>query len=564
MRHPNQFQLLRERRFAPYFATQFLGAFNDNVFKNALLVMIAFQVQDSLGLSSHTLINLAAGLFILPFFMFSAIAGWLADRADKARMMRRVKLAEIAIMAAGAAGLLLGDVPFLIGVLFLMGVQSAFFGPLKYGLLPQHLHRDELLGGNGMVGAGTFVAILFGTIAGGKLIVAEHGAELVAGSVLALAVLGYLASLGIPSAPPSPHAQLTVRVSTWRLLQGLRRKRATFYGVLGISWFWFMGATYLAQLPNFVKLTIGGSVDVFTLLLCCFSAGIGIGALICERLSERRVEPGLAPLGALLVSLFGFDLALAAPAEPMNAGLGEALGVAAFLDAGGGLRMAIDVFGIGIGGGLFAVPLNALVQQRSEADRRARIIAANNVLNALLMVLSAALAIAVLSVAGLSIAQLFALIATANLLALLALCVRLQELPLRCLAWLLSSVRYRMRAELPAALDESGPLLLHCASGHRHAALLLLAKLPRPALWLLDETHFSGFTGRLWRGLGAHSLADAEAVNASLTRGLARGELVCVVGAGVPDLARLPRVALQLQITDGRARLHTGAGARSH
>jgi len=563
MRHPNQFQLLRERRFAPYFATQFLGAFNDNVFKNALLVMIAFQVQDSLGLSSHTLINLAAGLFILPFFLFSATAGWLADRADKARMIRRVKLAEIIIMAAGAAGLLLGEMPFLIGVLFLMGAQSAFFGPLKYGLLPQHLRRDELLGGNGMVGAGTFVAILVGTIAGGKLIVTEHGAELVAGGVLALAALGYLASLGIPAAPPSAHARLTQRVGTCQLLRDLRSNHTAFHAVLGISWFWFMGATYLAQLPNFVRLTIGGSVDVFTLLLCCFSAGIGLGALACERLSGRRVEPGLAPFGALLVSLFGFDLALAAPAAPLNAGLGEALGVGAFINASGGLRMSIDVLGIGVGGGLFAVPLNALVQQRSEADRRARVIAANNVLNALLMVLSAVLAIAVLGIAELSIAQLFALIATANLLALLALCARLHEIPLRCAAWLLASWRYRLRAQLPAALSEDGPLLLHCASSHRHAALLLLAELPRPALWLLDEAHFGGFSGRLWRGLGAQSLDDTVAVNAALARSLARGELVCVVGAEAPQLARLPRAALHLDIATGQAHLRATPGAES-
>ncbi|MDX1606226.1 MAG: MFS transporter, partial [Candidatus Competibacterales bacterium] len=287
MSHDSQFQLLRQRRFLPLFLTQFLGAFNDNVFRNALIILIAFRASEISGWDSNTLINLAAGLFILPFFLFSASAGQLADKYEKGLLIRRVKLLEIGIMILAALSLRSGEVIWLILLLFLMGTQSSLFGPLKYGILPQHLDETELTGGNGLIEMGTFLAILFGTLAGGLLIGLEQiGPQSVAFTVVTVAILGYLVSHGIPLAAPVASG-LKINwnpvTETWRNLKFLSSNRTVFLSVLGISWFWFLGGAYLAQLPNYTRLTLGGNEQVVTLLLTLFSIGIGLGSLLCER-----------------------------------------------------------------------------------------------------------------------------------------------------------------------------------------------------------------------------------------------------------------------------------------
>jgi len=366
----SQFSLLKQRRFGPFFLTQFFGAFNDNVYKNALIILIAFQSAGQGLWESNTLINLSAGLFILPFFLFSATAGQLADKYEKSRLIRWVKAMEIAVMGLAVVGFHLGSIPLLIGLLFLMGMQSSLFGPVKYGILPQHLGDKELVGGNGLVEMGTFVAILLGTLTGGVLIgVPVNGAALVSITVVVLACLGFLSSLGIPTAAavaPDLRINWNPLTETWRSIRFACGNRTVFLSILGISWFWLLGATYLAQLPNFTRVNLGGNEQVVTLLLTLFSVGIGAGSLLCERMSGRKVELGLVPFGSIGLSVFGIDLFLAVPEHHVS---GAMLDAAAFLHAPGNIRVLVDILLLGLFGGFYIVPLYALVQQRSTAHR---------------------------------------------------------------------------------------------------------------------------------------------------------------------------------------------------
>ena len=408
----SQFALLAQRRFGPYFLTQFLGAFNDNVFKNALLLLLAFHAADRFSLTSDVLINLSAGLFVLPFFLFSAISGQLADKYPKALLIRRVKELEILIMLLAAAALLLDQVAALIALLFLMGMQSSLFGPVKYGILPQLVQDDELIGANGLVETGTFLAILIGTACGGLLIaVDDWGRALVAVAVVLIAVAGYVSARAMPEIVPLAPA---MRIN-WNPVTAARdtvayawQTRLIFTAVCGISWFWFMGSVYLAQLPNFTRVYLSGDETVVTLLLALFSIGVGCGSLLCERLTRHRVDVGIVPLGAAGMTLFGLDLAWTTPALA-----GDLLTAGGWLANAAAWRTVADVLLLGASGGLFIVPLYAVIQQRTAADHRARVIAANNILNAFLMVMAAVLAIVVLG-QGFSIGWLFGLVAVLN------------------------------------------------------------------------------------------------------------------------------------------------------
>ncbi|MCB1874937.1 MAG: MFS transporter [Chromatiales bacterium] len=434
-----QFRLLRMRRFGPFFLTQFLGAFNDNVFKNALIIYIAFGSTELTVAQQNTLTNLSAGLFILPFLIFSFLCGQLADKYEKSALIRRIKLLEVVIMLAAAAAFLSRDLPVLIGLLFLMGAQSSLFGPVKYSILPQHLESRELVGGNALVQSGTYLAILFGTLTGGLLIaIPESGPAWVAFAVVALALAGWLSSLAVPAAN-AVDSDLALRWNPWRetvRIVGMSREEPTvFLSMLGISWFWYLGASYLTQLPNYTRLTLGGDEHVVTLLLTLFSVGIGVGSLLCERLSRKRLEPGLVPFGLLGVTLFGLDLALVRPQ------VGESLiGGLTFAGSAAGWRVMLDVLLLGAFGGLYIVPLYTLIQLRSAVSRRSRIIAANNVLNALFMVVSALVAMMMLG-SGAGIPDLFLLVAGANLTFGLWLCAKVPEFPRRALGWLSSAFR---------------------------------------------------------------------------------------------------------------------------
>jgi MFS family permease len=435
----NQFQLLKTRRFLPLFWTQFLGAFNDNVYKNALVILIIFQGSTLYGIDTNIVVTLSAGIFILPFFLFSATAGQVADKYEKAMLIRRVKILEIVIMSFSIIGFYLESILMLIALLFLMGAQSALFGPLKYSILPQHLSERELTGGNGMIAMGTFLAILLGTILGGVLVsIEQSGPFIIGGVVMILAVLGFYASRFIPTAQaaaPDLKINWNLATQTFKIMQYALENRSVFIGVIAISWFWLMGATYLSQVPAYSKSILGGNNEVVTLLLTMFSVGIGLGSVMCEKMSRGRIELGLVPLGAMGITLFSIDIyfasqhfvALSLPAGELNA--------AQFIDISGSWRVLLDLALIGLFGGFYTVPLSAMVQKRSNPHHRARVIAANNILNALFMVVSALATVGMLQ-AGFSIPQIFMSLGVLNAVLVGILFMLLPEFVQRFAVWL--------------------------------------------------------------------------------------------------------------------------------
>ena len=460
MSQTSQFALLKERRFAPFFSTQLLGAFNDNLFKNALVALLSFGALQLSAENAGSLIAMAAGLFILPFFLFSAFSGQIADKYEKSMLIRRIKMAEIGIMCLGAIAFMLGSVPMLMGILFLMGVQSAFFGPIKYGILPQHLHESELIGGNGVVELGTFLAILLGTIIGTQIITKAPDGSVVLACVfiVVVAVAGYLSSRRIPSAPavdPTLKVRFNPVVETWKLVTYTKKHRVIFQCIIGISWFWFMGATYLAQFPIYARDVLGGNGDVYTILLAAFSVGIGTGSVLCERLSGGKVEIGLVPLGALGITLFGLDLYFATP----DAAFGTALGITEFLSNAAAWRILLDVVLIGLFGGFYIVPLYALIQKSSAPDRLSRAISCNNVMNALFMVVSA-IVVGVLLNLGLSIKAMFLGVAIMNALVAAYIFKLVPEFLMRFLIWMLMHSLYRVRNKGLENIPEKGAAIL--------------------------------------------------------------------------------------------------------
>ena len=415
MSSTSQWKLLSNRRFLPLFVTQFLGAFNDNAFKNALVILITYATVKVANLSPQVMVTLAAGIFILPFFLFSATAGQLADKWDKARLIRYVKFAEIILMGGAAVGFYLGNLEFLLGILFLMGTHSAFFGPLKYSILPDQLHEDELIGGNALVGAGTFIAILLGTITGGLFILAENGGVIVSILTIGAALLGWSSSLFIPSVQPAA-ADTTINWNvhdeTFEIIHQVRKNATVFRAILGVSWFWLFGATFLSQIPTFAKDVIGGNEQVVTLFLTTFSVGIGIGALLCDKLLKGVVAATYVPLGILGMTIFTIDLYFAS-VSITPAASGELIGMLGFVESFAHWRVLLDLLAISISGGLYIVPLYTIVQSCTEASHRSRAIAANNIMNALFMVVSA-LCISVMLALDFTVPEVFLTIALLN------------------------------------------------------------------------------------------------------------------------------------------------------
>jgi MFS family permease len=410
------FALLVARRFGPLFATQFLSAFNDNALKNALVLMLAYRPEMARGVPPTMLIPLAGALFILPYFLGSATAGELADSRDKSRLIRIVKLTEIVVMAVAAAAILTHSTWVLLSLLFVMGIEATFFGPLKYAILPDLLDMHELLLGNALVEAGTFLAILMGTIAG-MLIATSHGAGVVAWLIVLVALCAWGASRAIPATPPSaPDAriQLNFIAATGRLIAQSRRESTRFRSILGISWFWLVGATYLSQFPSYVRNYLGCEEAVVTLFLTVFSVGVGVGSLSASRILKGRISARIAPWGALGLALFSIDLWLASPSHEILNHAAELMTIGEFLQSPAHWRILIDLVAIAATGGVFVLPLYALLQTAGDERRRARAIGANNVVNAAAMVLSA-IAVIVLIAAGVSVPGLFLLTGVATL-----------------------------------------------------------------------------------------------------------------------------------------------------
>ena len=534
----SQSKLLTSRKFAPFFATQFFGAFNDNVFKNCLLLIMTYHAANQIGLDINLVLNLAAGLFILPFFLFSALAGQITDKYDKAMLMQRVKLAEIALMTIAAIAFINEWYFVLLALLFLMGLQSTFFGPAKYAILPQQLSEDELVGGNALVEMGTFVAILLGTIAAGFIVQQADPFVLSASLVVLFAVIGYLASRLIPSAPSAtPNLSIDINPlrSTWNMIRLVKQDRPSYLAIMAISWFWFLGAAYLTQFPNFSKETLNGDESVVTLLLAVFTFGIGVGSLVCEKLSSSRVELGIVPIGAIGISVFGIDLYFA-----VSNFVHSSPTWLLFLTGELSPRLLIDLFGIGFSGGVFIVPLYAYVQQRAAEDIRARTIAVINIVNALFMVVSAITAIVCLGMLELTILEFFLVIAIMNIVVCLYIFSQVKIFFIRFVVWLVSHTMYRVKHSNLGSIPSEGAAVLVCNHVSYMDAMVITGASPRPIRFVMDHQIFkvpvlSGFF-RLVQAIPIAPKHKDEAIyNAAfdeISRALENDELVCIFPEG--------------------------------
>jgi 1-acyl-sn-glycerol-3-phosphate acyltransferase len=535
---PNQFALLRQRRFAPFFWTQFSGAANDNLFKFAFTVMVTYQLQVS-WMPPATAGLVIGALFILPFLLFSATSGQLTDKYDKTRMIRFVKNLEIAIMLLAAWGFWQESAGVLLACTFLMGLHSTLFGPVKFAYLPQVLDERELTGGNGMVEMGTFVAILLGNVAGGVLVaIPEVGRIDVAIACVVLAVLGRTVAQWIPSAPatdPGLKINWNPVSETWRNLKLAHGNLVVFRSLLGISWMWFFGAVFLSQFPSFAKEVLHGNEQVASLLLVVFSIGIATGSLLCEVLSRRHVEIGLVPLGAIGMSVFAVDLYFASRGLPLSA----PLGLLQFVAAPAHWRVMADLALLSLFAGLYSVPMYALIQLRSQPTHRARIIAANNILNALFMIASSVIA-GLLLKAGVTIPQIFLLVGLANLVVASYIFLLVPEYLLRFVAWVLSHLAYRFRVTGEEHIPVAGPAILVANHVSFVDAVLLMAASPRPIRFVMDHRIFKvpvlGALFRLAKAIPiaprAEDPAGYEAAFEAAARVLGEGDLLGIFPEG--------------------------------
>jgi len=480
----NQFSLLGQRRFAPFFVTQFLGALNDNIFRNGLVILITFQGVRIAGMDAGQLANVAGALFILPFFLFSATAGQLADKYEKSRLMRSIKLLEIVLMVLAAFAFVTQSYTVLLVVLFLMGCQSTLFGPVKYAYLPQQLATDELVGGNALVESGTYMAIIFGLIVGGISVAADYENQSILASCLVVtAVFGYLASRQIPSTKPvDPDLKINWNAwtETWHIVGFAREERSVFLSILGISWFWFFGSAMTIQLPAYTLGILNGNEAITTALLVAFAVGVGVGSLLCERMSGHRIELGLVPFGSIGLSLFAIDLFFSQP----DAQVVAVNSVSEFLARPGSLRILIDLSLLGAFGGFYSVPLYALIQDRTERQHLSRVIAANNIINALFMVAAAILAFGVLA-AGLSIPQFYLILAVLNALVAIYIFTLLPEFLMRFLVWILINMLYRVRPTGLENIPDAGPAVLVCNHVSFVDALLVGGSIRRPVRFVM-------------------------------------------------------------------------------
>lgn len=539
MSESSQFSLLGQRRFAPFFATQFLGALNDNIFRNGLVILITFQGVRVMNMDHTVLANIAAFLFILPFFLFSATAGQLADKYEKSMLMRRIKLLEIGLMSLAAIALLAEHYSLLLFVLFLMGCQSTLFGPVKYAYLPQKLQSHELVGGNALVESGTYVAIIVGLIIGVEIIDFESNRQTLIGVVLiGVAITGFLASHQIPiteAVDPELKINWNAWQETWHIISFAREEKSVFLSILGISWFWFFGAALTIQIPAYTADILHGNESVVTSLLVAFAVGVGLGSLLCERMSGHRIELGLVPFGSIGMSLFAVDLYFAQP----EAAVSTVSSISDFLSRAGSWRILADLALLGAFGGFYSVPLYALIQKRSKRRHLSRIIAANNILNALLMVSAAVISVVVLQL-GLSIPELFLIIAVLNAVVAIYIYSLLPEFLMRFLAWLTINIVYRIR---PIGLDnipQEGAAIVVCNHVSFMDPIILGGSVTRPMRFVMHYKIFQmpllSFIFRTAKAIPIASRSeDEDLMNAAFEKvdaELAAGHIVCIFPEG--------------------------------
>jgi 1-acyl-sn-glycerol-3-phosphate acyltransferase len=491
----SQYKLLEQRRFAPLFWTQFLGAANDNLFKFAFTLLATYHAAQWGGLEAKSVGFVIGAIFIAPFVLFSATSGQLADKLDKGRLMRFVKSLEIVIMVIAATGFLTHTGGLLYVAVFLMGLHSTLFGPVKYAYLPQHLTSAELTGGNGLVEMGTFVAILLGTMAGG-ILAGDLGPQYIAWSCLAVALLGRVMAHFIPPSPaPEPDLKINWNPfsETWHNLRIAARQKAVFNSLLGISWLWFFGSVFLTSFTPFSLEVLHGDENVVTLLLAVFSFGIGAGSLLCERLSGGKIEIGLVPFGSIGMTLFAVDLWLATYGMVSDTNLVSdtklmrPLGI--FLADWHSWRVMADLFFVALFGGLFSVPLYALIQVRAEPSHRARIIAANNILNAIFIIVAALMSKALLD-SGLSFPELFLVVGLMNAAVAGYIYMLVPEFLMRFICWLLIHSIYRLEKRGLENIPEKGPAVLVCNHVSFVDPLVILAASPRPIRFVMDHNIF--------------------------------------------------------------------------
>lgn len=483
--------LMTSRRFAPLFWTQFLGAFNDNLFKNAVVILIAFRAVSVAGIAPEQMVALSAAVFIAPYFVFSATSGQIADKVDKATMIRATKVVEIGAMLLGAVGFALGNVPMLLAVLFLMGLQSTVFGPCKYGILPQHLGEADLVAGNALVETGTYLAILLGTLTGGVLIGLDGGEQYVAAGIVLVAVAGWLTSLAVPSAPsvdPSLQVQWDPVRPTWALVKLCRKVPSVWLSILGISWFWAFGSVFLSLFPSYTKAVLGGQETLATLFLALFSVGIGVGSMACERLSRERLELGLVPIGSFGMSLFTLDLWLVGHPQ-IGAGDGT-LGVMGLLSTFTGWRICADLALLAVSGGFMMVPMYTLIQWRTDRTETSRVIAGNNVMNALFMVVAAGVLAGMLAY-GLDAVDVFLVLALVNTAVALYIYTVVPEFMLRFVVWVLANLVYRVRVTGQTQVPIDGPAVLVCNHVSFVDWFVLAAAIKRPPRFVMHHSYYA-------------------------------------------------------------------------
>ncbi len=539
MSQASQFSLLTQRRFAPFFWTQFLGAFNDNLFKTALIVVLTFDAASWTSMSPSLITNLVPGLFILPYVLFSATAGQIAEKFEKAGLVRFIKWLEIAIMGVAALGWMTQTLWLLILAVFAMGTHSTLFGPVKYAYLPQQLRPEELTGGNGVVEMGTFVGILLGQVFGDVIVMHKTlGIAFVAAGTVGFAVLGLVASYRIP-VTPAPAPDLVVNwnpfTETVRNLKHSAGNRSVFLSMLGNSWFWFYGAMILAQFPVYAMTYLHGDHSVFVLLLTVFSLGIGVGSLLCERLSGHKVEIGLVPFGSIGLSLFGIDLYFASLGYRGTATV-DAFGM---LAQAGSWRIVFDVVMIGVFGGLFIVPLFALIQLRCDPRHLSRTIAGMNILNALFMVAAAGVAILLLG-QGFTIPELFLATAIMNAIVAIYIFSLVPEFLMRFLAWLLIHTVHKVKVIEQGRIPEEGAAILVCNHVSYVDAIVIMAASPRPIRFVMDHRIFkTPLLGFIFRTAKAIPIASSkedpwllEKAYVDIAHALHDGELVCIFPEG--------------------------------
>ncbi|KMM82137.1 MFS transporter [Pseudomonas deceptionensis] len=539
MSHSSQFNLLSKRRFLPFFVTQSLGALNDNLFKQSLILAILYKlnIEGDRGIW----VNLCALLFIVPFFLFSALAGQFGEKYPKDRLIRLIKLGEIAIMIVAAIGFAFDHLALMLVALFAMGTHSALFGPVKYSILPQTLHEDELVGGNGLVEMGTFLSILAGTIGAGIMLSSGNYTVIVSVVIISVAVLGYLASRAIPAAPAdTPGLRLNWNIfseSLATLRMGLNQTPAVSRSVVGNSWFWFVGAIYLTQIPAYAKEWLYGDETVVTLILTVFSVGIALGSMLCEKLSGRKVEIGLVPFGSFGLTVFGLLLWWHSGHMPQNIQANDWLGVLGFSQA---WWVLFDILGLGVFGGFYIVPLYALIQSRTAEHERSRVIAANNILNALFMVVSALLTILLLSVAKLTIPELFLVVSLMNIAVNTYIFRIVPEFSMRFMIWLLSHSMYRVQHKNLELIPDEGAALLVCNHVSFVDALLIGGAVRRPIRFVMYYKIYNlPVLNFIFRTAGTIPIAGRsedeviyEKAFNKIAKYLSEGELVCIFPEG--------------------------------